>query len=114
MQKLCSSVFATVILTLTSAPDAQTPAQVPGETTRPAVAAMAEGEVVEVYLKDRRVLLKHGPIESLGMGPMTMEFGVTHQKLLATLKRGHRVRFNAEQRGDDYVITRISRSPPSR
>lgn len=69
---------------------------------------MAEGEVVAVYGKDRRVLLKHGPIDSLGMGPMTMEFGVTHEKLLNGLKRGHQIRFTAEQRGDDYVITLIA------
>jgi Cu(I)/Ag(I) efflux system periplasmic protein CusF len=114
MQPLFSWGLAAVMLILCSSPGAQTPTQtpkpVPGAAARPGAAApqMAGGEVVAVYTKDQRVLLKHGPIESLGMGPMTMEFGVTHRKLLNGLKRGHQIRFTAEQRGDDYVITRIA------
>jgi Cu(I)/Ag(I) efflux system protein CusF len=68
---------------------------------------MASGEVRAVYRKEKRLLLKHGPIESLGMGGMTMEFGVLSGKLLDAVKPGDRVRFEAKRSGDDYVVTRI-------
>jgi Cu(I)/Ag(I) efflux system periplasmic protein CusF len=102
MHLLCAHFLATVALVFSATPHAQVAPPGPA-----APAAVAHGEVVEVYPKDRRVLLKHGPIDALGMGPMTMEFGVRHRKLLIGLKRGQAVRFHAEQRGDDYVITRI-------
>jgi Cu/Ag efflux protein CusF len=69
--------------------------------------AMANGEVLAVYKKEKRLLLKHGPIKSLGMDAMTMEFGVAQSRRLNALKKGDKVRFEAQQVGDDYVVTRI-------
>jgi Cu/Ag efflux protein CusF len=83
------------------------PAPAPTASSAAGSHAMASGEVLAVYKKEQRLLLKHGPIESLGMGGMTMEFGVAQAKLLNALKKGDRVRFDAKKMGDDYVVTRI-------
>ena len=69
--------------------------------------SLASAEVIAVYPKEKRVLLKHGPIENLGMSDMTMEFGVANPRLLASLKRGKTVRFAAVKVKDDYVVTHV-------
>ena len=69
--------------------------------------AFASAEVVEVYPRERRLLLKHGPIADLRMSAMTMEFAVRNPKLLNGLKPGNKIRFTAVQANDDYVVTSI-------
>ena len=69
--------------------------------------AMATGEVLKVYKKEKRLLLKHGPIESLHMDAMTMEFGVADRKLLKRVKPGDKIRFAAKRVGDDYLVTAL-------
>ncbi len=76
-------------------------------TTPKAARPMARGTVVAVDTENKRVLLKHGPIPSLHMGPMTMEFAVQDAKLLQQLKKGSKLRFTAVQQADDYLITRL-------
>ena len=55
--------------------------------------AFTSGEVINVYPKEKRILLKHGAIANIGMGPMTMEFGLADPKMLGAIKRGDKVRF---------------------
>ena len=76
-------------------------------SSRPAASArtMASAEVLKVYRKEMRLLLKHGPIENIHMDAMTMEFGVADPKLLSRVKPGDRVRFAARRVGDDYRVT---------
>jgi Cu(I)/Ag(I) efflux system periplasmic protein CusF len=69
--------------------------------------SLSSAEVIAVYPKEKRVLLKHGPIPSLGMSEMTMEFGVTDARMLASFKRGKKVRFSAVMVKDDYVVTHV-------
>jgi len=68
---------------------------------------LANGEVLEIDRKEKRVLLKHGPIQHIGMDAMTMEFSVPDRKLLESLKPGDKVRFDAAYRNGDYEITRM-------
>jgi Cu/Ag efflux protein CusF len=63
--------------------------------------------VLKVYLKEKTLLLKHGPIPSIGMGPMTMEYGVASPRMLSAIKPGDKVRFMADQVKDQYVVTHI-------
>lgn len=76
---------------------------------KPAVAktALASAEVIAVYRKEKRVLLKHGPIDTLGMSEMTMEFGVPNPRLLASFKQGKKVRFSAVRDKNDYIVTHV-------
>lgn len=89
------------------AAQAQTP-PAPGKTSAAEQQLpLARGEVLEVDKSGQRVLVKHGPIRSLGMDPMTMEFAVPDAKLLASLKPGDKIRFAAAYEDGDYVITRV-------
>lgn len=69
--------------------------------------AFATGEVINVYPTERRILLKHGAIANIGMGAMTMEFGLADPKMLGAIKRGDKVRFAADQVKGEYLVTRI-------
>jgi len=69
--------------------------------------ALTSAEVVKVYPKEKRILLKHGPIPNLGMSAMTMEFGVKNSTMLNSLKPGDKVKFTAEMVKEDYVVTFI-------
>lgn len=89
-----------------TAPASPAPAR-PASSAAAAVGALASGEVLEVDRKAKRVLLKHGPIASIGMDAMTMEFLLPDTKLLQSLKPGDKVRFAAAWRNGDYEITRI-------
>ena len=84
-------------------------AQPSGMTAAPASrpTAMATAEVLKVYKKEKRLLLRHGPIESLHMDAMTMEFGVADRKLLSRIKPGDKIRFAAKRVGDDYLVTAV-------
>ena len=70
------------------------------------VAELAEGEVRRLDLETGKVTLKHGPIKSLDMPPMTMVFNAD-KALLGPLKVGDKVRFKAAQEAGKYVVTDI-------
>ena len=99
MKSIFLIALGAATLIVSSAACAQTPAA--------AGSSLASAEVIAVYPKEKRVLLKHGPIENLGMSDMTMEFGVANPRLLASFKRGKKVRFSAVRVKDDYVVTYV-------
>lgn len=81
------------------------PARPSSSSAAPVAGALATGEVLEVDAKEQRVLVKHGPIASIGMDAMTMEFLVPDRKLLLRLKPGDRIRFAVVWRKGEYEIT---------
>lgn len=84
----------------------------PGPSTQvsTAVASWAEGEVRRVDRAQGRVTLRHGPIDSLGMPPMTMVFRVQDPAWLEGLQPGDHIRFQAERVGGAYTVTRLEKS----
>jgi len=70
-------------------------------------APMSEGEVRKVDKAANKVTLKHGPIPNIDMPAMTMVFVVKDPAMLAKLKAGDKVRFQAQKLGDTYTVTRI-------
>lgn len=102
MKFFCSMVVALLCAALSPVSQAQTQA-----TKSNTNAPMARGTVVAVDMESKRVLLNHGPIPGLHMGPMTMEFAVQDAKLLQKVKKGSKLRFTAVQQADDYLITRL-------
>lgn len=103
---------ATLAATVTTALFAQ--AQPTGQmgmklspTQSTAARSMTSAEVLKMYPKEKRVLLKHGPIPNIGMSAMTMEFGLTDPKMLNAVKPGDKVRFAADQVNGQYVVTHI-------
>lgn len=68
---------------------------------------LSEGTVKKVDAATQRVMLAHGPIANLSMGPMTMMFKVKEPAMLKTLKDGDKVRFRVEDVGGAYTIVHI-------
>ena len=103
-----TTLLLTLVCTLPTHAPAQSapPARKAAASPQPA-APLARGEIVAIYPKDKKILIKHGPIPTLNMGPMTMEFEIANERMAKPPKKGDRVRFAAKQVGDDYVITRI-------
>jgi Cu(I)/Ag(I) efflux system periplasmic protein CusF len=77
--------------------------------TAPAAAQVpwAQGTVKKIDKATGRATIAHGPIDSIGMGPMTMMFAVKDTAGLAKIKEGDKVRFQAVMAGGDIVVTRI-------
>lgn len=71
--------------------------------------SMADGEVEDVDIESKSIVLKHGPIRSktIEMEPMTMPFAVTDAKLLLGVKAGDKVKFTAEYINDEVTITSL-------
>ena len=70
-------------------------------------ATLADGEVRKVDKDAGKITLKHGPIKSLDMPPMTMVFQVRDRTLLDKVKTGDKVRFTAEEKAGAYIVTAI-------
>jgi Cu/Ag efflux protein CusF len=75
-----------------------------------ASAALSEGEVRKVDREEKKVTIKHGPIENLKMPPMTMVFRVKDAGLLEGLEPGTKVRFRAEEADGGYLVTRLQKA----
>ena len=75
-----------------------------------AALVLAEGEVRGVNKAAGKITLKHGEIRNVGMGPMTMVFGVKSPALLDKVAAGDRVKFHVEEIKGDYVVTHIERT----
>jgi Cu(I)/Ag(I) efflux system periplasmic protein CusF len=71
---------------------------------------LTEGEALKVDVNTGKVILRHGPIENLGMPGMTMMFPVSDKKMLAGIKDGDKVRFRAERMSGTIVVTKIESS----
>jgi Cu(I)/Ag(I) efflux system periplasmic protein CusF len=74
-----------------------------------AAAPLSSGEVRKVDPDTKKITIRHGPLENLGMPPMTMVFQVSDPALLAAVKAGDKVLFTAENRGGALVVTRMER-----
>lgn len=78
--------------------------------TAPA-AVWATGMIMDIDRKGAKVTLIHGPINNVGLGPLTMEFSVKDRAGLAKLKEGDRVRFQAERIDDKIIVVAIEAQP---
>ena len=67
-------------------------------------ATLAEGEVRALDRAAGTVVIKHGPLTALNMGPMTMEFVAKDPALLAKVKVGDKVRFTPAQGKDGTLL----------
>ena len=70
-------------------------------------AALSEGEVRKVDRAANKVTLKHGPIPNIDMPAMTMVFQVKDPAILAKLRVGDKVKFEAQNLGGALTVTRI-------
>ena len=108
-------LMAAVLLGLASNAPAQTaPAMSKADrpASAPAALPLADGKVTQLDPAQGLIVLRHGELPALAMGPMTMGFQVADPALLRGLKVGDRVRFQAAMVGGEATITQLRRTPP--
>lgn len=82
-----------------------TPPQDAGHVDAPG--ELADGVVLAVDKITRNLTISHGPLQSLGMPPMTMVFQVDDAATLERVKAGDRVKFHADAAGGALIATKI-------
>jgi Cu(I)/Ag(I) efflux system protein CusF len=79
--------------------------------TGAALGAAINGEVKKIDESAGKITLKHGPAKSLGMDePMTMVYRVKDPAMLKQVKVGDKVKFDAEDENDGYVVTKLQKA----
>lgn len=68
---------------------------------------MSDGEIKDVNKANNSIILKHGPIDNMHMGPMTMAFAVKSASLLSKVKVGDKVKFRVENVNDVATVTSL-------
>jgi len=82
-----------------------------GKPTAAAAGELADGEVRRIDKARGTVLLRHGEIRSVNMGPMTMSFKLKDASMADQLQVGDRIKFTAEQKGEELIVTSIRKAP---
>ena len=72
---------------------------------------MVDGEVRRIDLEQGKVTLRHGPIPNLDMGAMSMVFRVKDPTMLARMRLGQKIRFEAAKVDGELTVTRFEPSP---
>lgn len=70
-------------------------------------ASLTEGQVRKVDRGQGKLTIKHGPLENLGMPPMTMVFRVRDAAMLDKVAPGDNIRFLAERVNGAITVTRL-------
>jgi Cu/Ag efflux protein CusF len=72
--------------------------------------ALTDGVVLSVDRIASRITISHGPLDNLGMPPMTMGFQVGDPALVDQVNAGDKVKFHADVVGGAFTVTRIERA----
>jgi Cu/Ag efflux protein CusF len=104
------TVLALLLSTFAAVAVAQHQHHAPAMAQAAATAELAEGEVRKVDKAAGKVVIKHGEIKSVNMGPMTMMFAVKSPALLDKVAAGDKVKFRVEEIKGDYVVTAIEKA----
>jgi Cu/Ag efflux protein CusF len=70
-------------------------------------AEMAEGEIRKLSKDTGKLTIKHGPIKSMDMPPMTMVFTAKDQAMLDRVAEGDKIRFVVVDEAGQMVVTDI-------
>jgi len=102
---LVSSSLAFALMANPVHAQSASPAAVAASAAAPS--GWTDGEVRKVDKSSRKVTLKHGAIDNLGMDAMTMVFKAPASVPIDGLKVGDKVRFSADIRDGALTVTRI-------
>jgi Cu/Ag efflux protein CusF len=78
-----------------------------GGTPAAAAASVSEGTVRKIDKAAGKLTIAHGPLENLGMPPMTMVFRTAEPSMLEQVKAGDRIRFIAERIDGVFTVTSL-------
>jgi Cu/Ag efflux protein CusF len=70
---------------------------------------MSHGEVKKVDASTEKLTIKHGPLENLGMGAMTMVFKVKDPAMISQVKVGDKIDFVAEEVNGALTVTKLQK-----
>ena len=71
--------------------------------------SMSTGEVKKVDKSTGKLTIKHGPLENLGMGAMTMVFRAKDSVMLDQVNVGDKIRFVAEEPNGQLTVTKLEK-----
>jgi|SRR6516164_7606802 Cu/Ag efflux protein CusF len=78
---------------------------------KPALAQMADGQVIKIDESAGKITLKHGPLKQFDMDEgMTMVFRAQDPAMLKTVKVGDKVRFVPERINGQFTVTKIQKA----
>ena len=83
------------------------PSDMKMQSHAPADATVVEGTVKKIDKAAGKLTIAHGPLESLGMPPMTMVFRAAEPGLLDQVKVGDKIRFAVEKVGGALTVTSL-------
>lgn len=70
---------------------------------------MSHGEIKKVDLSAGKLTIKHGPLENLGMGAMTMVFRVGDSAMLSQVNVGDKIDFVAERVNGVLTVVKLQK-----
>jgi Cu/Ag efflux protein CusF len=101
------SALALLFAVSAHAQNAVTPAQPAVSAGAKSTLPLVEGEIRKLDPATGLIVLKHGEIPNMGMPAMTMGFYPADPKMLAGLKVGDKVRFQAQMIGGKATVTEL-------
>ena len=105
-----SLVISTLILSVVSvSPYALASSDAPSAavSSRDQIATLSDGEIKKIDKALGKLIIKHGPLENLGMPAMTMLFRVANPALLEQVKPGDRIKFLAQKVDGALTVTTL-------
>jgi Cu/Ag efflux protein CusF len=78
-------------------------------STSAAQQPMSHGEIKKIDVANGKLTIKHGPLENLGMGAMTMTFKAKDPAMLSQVKVGEKIAFVAEEIGGVLTVTTLEK-----
>lgn len=105
MKSLIKAVFAaSLIFSSVAGAYAQS-----AQASATAPESMSTGEVKKVDKSAGKMTIKHGPLENLGMGAMTMAFRAADPSMLDQVNVGDKIHFVAEQPNGQLTVTKLEK-----
>src|SRR5262245_41114005 len=76
-----------------------------------AQSALIDGQVTKIDVPAKRITIKHGPIKKLGMDEgMTMVFRVPDESMLAGIKAGDKIKFDADNANGQFTVIKVEKA----
>ncbi|SDR51409.1 Copper binding protein CusF [Rhizobiales bacterium GAS113] len=81
-----------------------------GLTLTSAAALAADGVVEKIDAAQQKITIKHGPLDNLGMPAMTMVFKAADPAMMALVKVGQKIKFEADRVNGQITVTKIEKA----
>jgi Cu/Ag efflux protein CusF len=72
-----------------------------------AASSMSHGEIKKIDTAAGKLTIKHGPLDNLGMGAMTMVFKAQDPAMLSQVKVGDKIDFVAEEVNGALTVVKL-------